>query len=100
MRSLIRQQLFIGCNVGNVPTHTIDTIATKLYEQGLDSFTLTESVGHWQGQQEKSIIVTLFSLDDVSLTEVQIKDLADNLQQDCILWTVEGTQGGFTSDDD
>ena len=53
MKQMIKQQLFIGCNVGNVPTHTIDTIAKKLYEIGLNSYTLTESVGYWQGQPEK-----------------------------------------------
>ena len=97
---MIKQQLFIGCNVGNVPTHTIDTIAKKLYEIGLNSYTLTESVGYWQGQPEKSIIVTLFSLDDMSLTEYQIKQLSDDLQQDCILWTIGYIHGGFTSDED
>ena len=101
-----RVQLFVGLSIGEywktllaIPENlVIDrdkaefVISSTLLSNGIKGFTLENSIGYWEGNQEKSIVITVYS-DIVSPRkwyEIAIK-IGNQLYQDSIMLDFNGT---------
>lgn len=84
-----------GWNSASAAIHT--AVVPILAEHGIDGFTVTESVGYWKGQPEKSLTVTTvqpFNCDATAPHEISLA-LAEALEQECVLYTVEPVTADF-----
>lgn len=99
-------QMFVGLSIGEywktllaIPENlAIDrdkaefVISSTLLSNGIKGFTLENSVGYWEGNQEKSLVITVYS-DIVSPRkwyEIAVK-IGNALYQDTIMLDFNGT---------
>ena len=73
-------------------------IAPVLHGIGQDGFSVTENVGYWKGQPEKSLTVTVFG----NANELLHSDvlhaahmIATACKQECVLWSRESCAAGL-----
>lgn len=101
-----RVQLFVGLSIGDywktllaIPENlVIDgdkaefVISSTLLANGIQGFTLENSIGYWEGKPEKSLVITVYS-DVVSPRkwyEIAVK-IGNQLYQDSIMLDFNGT---------
>ena len=96
MKNLIKQSIYIGCNVGTEENvlNPDDIIFSFGIATGLKDFTYNIQQGYFEGYPERTVVITVIS-DAIEVTEYQIDNLRKRFQQECILYTVEKIQGDF-----
>lgn len=84
MKKQIINRLYIGKNVQGVETLSTQTIInTVLAYASITSFTVYETLGVWNNEKEKSIVIECIS-DDAVFTKQEVKKIKDILCQDAI----------------
>ena len=99
-------QMFVGLSIGEywktllaIPENlVIDrdkaefVISSTLLANGIRGFTLENSIGYWEGKQEKSFVITLYSdiISPRKWYEIAVK-IGNELYQDSIMLDFNGT---------
>ena len=67
-----------------------NVISSILLENGIQGFTLENGKGFWEGEPEKSLIVTVYTDIQVSTWYDIAKKIGNELYQDCVMLDLDG----------
>jgi hypothetical protein len=103
---MTRVQMFVGTSVGeswkkrlSIPENLVvdsckaeTTISSILLDNGIQGFTLQTGKGFWQGEQEKSLVVTVYYTDAIPVPNwcKIAKKIGNELYQDTIMLDFDG----------
>lgn len=89
--------LFIGHNIGDAPTHSVDSVADACVNVlNIDGATFSECVGIWRGMRETSTRCE-FVVDSNECARIlsRVPALCAALEQDAMLATIDGARPRF-----
>lgn len=87
-----RVTLYIGHNVGDIPTHTTADIAAAIEcELSINEYTLVPASGMWCGQAEASTVCIITGQNEAQASAIvkAIPALAKALEQQAVMCDVE-----------
>jgi uncharacterized membrane-anchored protein YitT (DUF2179 family) len=92
------QTLYIGLNDKDKHKQLLltstykDKISKILYAYGIHSFTMLEAQGFYKSELENTLVIQVFNMD---IPKVCIKDIKQELNQECIMLTLQELEVKF-----
>lgn len=81
------------------PSRVLGVIESVLMSHGITNYTVMEAAGYWQGEVEKTSVVSILLRGDIEqgtdLTRKSAGEIRRDLLQDSVLFTVQDVEAEF-----